>query len=92
MAARVEGADAVALSAAVAEHIAVAEPPRAKPAAAHAAPAPAPQAERSAPPASNGQEGLGTADRITRLLTSAPVVLFMKARPVRWITCSLISS
>ena len=85
VAARVEGADAAALSAAVAEHIAAAEPPRVKPPAVHAAPAPAPQAVHepagSMPPASNGREGLGTADRITRLLTSAPVILFMKARP-----------
>ena len=77
-----EGADAAALSAAVAEHIVPAEPPRAKPPAPLAAPAPAAQAARApAQPALNGREGLGTAARITRLLTSAPVILFMKARP-----------
>ncbi|KAK9845491.1 hypothetical protein WJX81_007843 [Elliptochloris bilobata] len=78
VAARVEGADAAALSAAVAEHIAAAEPPHAKP-----APAPAAQAMRAAvaEPAvatSDGRDGLSTAARIQQLLASAPVMLFMK--------------
>ena len=84
VAARVEGADAAALSAAVAKHIAAAKPPRAKLPTAPGGRAPAAQAVREAAepamPASDGREGLGTTARITRLLASAPVILFMKAR------------
>jgi len=85
--ARVEGADAAALTAAVAEHIGAAAPRGAAPAAAAAAPAPAaahapPAASGSSAPAANGgpTHGGGTAARIRGLLASAPVILFMKVR------------
>jgi len=85
--ARVEGADAAALTAAVAEHIGAAAPRGAAPAAAAAATAPAaapapPAASGSSAPEADGgvTHGGGTAARIKGLLASAPVILFMKVR------------
>ena len=86
VAARVEGADAAALSAAVAEHIAAAEPRAAlPPASTAAAPAvaaagPATAGLGSTAATSDCKQGVSATARIRQLLASSPVMLFMKAR------------